>query len=133
MNPVRAVLDTVRQLAEKTPGLYASIMIGSLPAANGLCMQIGAGAPDATFFTRSMEYRLHLVCNAKHVQQETALDALDAIHRQLTQKTVYPRSDLFQITNISTDGAPSCLGRDPDGQWLYGSSLTVRFFYYQTI
>ena len=119
-----AVIDLVN--LEKP---YASIVIGALPADNGLSMTIGAGAPATTFMTKGMAYEIDLVFNGKHSNAQTVSDTLNDLHQVLTQAKSYPSTDEYQITNIETSATPSYLSREENNQILYGSALRVKFFY----
>ena len=119
-----AVIDLVNM--EKP---YASVVIGALPADNGLSMTIGAGAPATTFMTKGMAYEIDLVFNGKHSNAQTVSDTLNDLHQVLTQAKSYPSTDEYQITNIETSATPSYLSREENNQILYGSALRVKFFY----
>lgn len=106
-----------------------SIRIGDLPADGGISIYYGAGFPFTTFQTKGMSYELDLTLNAKGIDQEAVSDALNNIHQLLTQTKEYPDSDEFQINDIITTDTPHYADLEENGQWLYGSSLRVRFFY----
>lgn len=110
-------------------GLYAPILIGALPADNGICCTITGGWPEATFIDKGMSYELSLVLNGKHESQQIVSDTLNDIHQALTQTKTYPQTDAYQITNIETTASPSYIEREENKQYLYGSSLKVRFYY----
>ncbi len=120
------VLEAVVGLANQT-NPYAKVTIGSLPPANGISIAWSAGNLN-TFFDKKAAVSMSAVLNAKHRDQQTAADALGRIHTALNMTKNYPAADNFQITNIETVGAPSYLGREQNQQWLYGSSLEVKFF-----
>ena len=128
MAAIDEVFDAVVDLAQ-IDGLYANIVVGSLPADNGVSMAIGAGHPTATDLVKGMAYELDIVLNTKHRNQRTAFAALCQIHDKLTKATDYPNEPAFQITNISTTAAPNYIDREDTGQWLYGSTLRVNFYY----
>lgn len=120
------VLQAVVGLANDTTS-YAVVTIGSLPADNGICMAWGPGSLN-TFLNKKAAVTMTAVLNAKNTNQQAALDALSNIHTALNMMTTYPTADNFQITNIETNGPPSYLSREQNSQWLYGSSLKVKFF-----
>ena len=72
--------------------------------------------------------RLTAVLNGKHTDEQILSAALGKIHTALSMATEYPAADNYQITDISTINAPGCLGREENEQWLYGSSLRVKFY-----
>lgn len=111
------------------PRKYSPVTIGAMPADNGIACAIANGAPEGTFLTKGMAYQFNLVLNGKHSSQQTVSDALNDIHQALTQTKEYPYTDTYQITDIDTITSPSYLGREENKQYLYGSSLRVRFFY----
>lgn len=120
------VLQAVVGLANGTDP-YAVVTIGSLPADNGICMSWASGSLN-TFMDKKAAVTMTAVLNAKNTNQQAALDALSNIHTTLNMMTTYPTADNFQITNIETNGPPTYLSREQNSQWLYGSSLRVKFF-----
>ena len=127
-NVIDEVLEAVRVLCNNTSP-YATLTKGPLPPENGISIAIGAGAPDSTFLTKSMAYSLSMVINGKHSVESTVSNALNVIHDALVKATSYPSSTNYQITNIITTGAPNRIEREAGGQFLYGSSITVKFYY----
>lgn len=127
MSAFSEILAAVIGLAQAT-NPYATITVGALPADDGICMTYATGAPSSTFLDKGMAYQLSLVLNAKNTSQQAAQEALDAIHVALTQATTYPSGETWQITDIETVAAPSYLDREQNSQWLYGSSLRIKFY-----
>jgi len=121
------ILTSVIALAQET-NPYAVISIGALPADNGITMTYGAGSVDTTFFTKGMCLNLPVVLNGKHESQQTVSDTLNDIHASLTRRKTYPKTENYQITDISSISLPSYLDREERGGWLYGSSLRVKVF-----
>lgn len=108
--------------------LYASANIGALPDANGISLYIGAGGTDRIFFDKHAEGYAYVTVNAKHTTQLTALQALDTIHQSLTMQQAYEITDGYQIINIETNSAPSYIGAEEHGGFLYGSVLKITFY-----
>ena len=106
---------------------YATVTIGALPADNGISMAPASGALN-TFMDKKAAVSMSVVINAKNVNQQAAMDALGDIHTALNMTNIYPSTENFQITNIETNGPPTYLNREQNSQWLYGSSVTVKFF-----
>lgn len=125
-NVIESVLSMTSHLS-----LYAGVKNGPLPPDNGLSLTVSGGGPASTFLTKGMAYELDLVLNGKHADQMTVFDTLNNIHQALTQTKTYPVTNEFQITNIETTTSPSYLGQEENKQYLYGSSLRVRFFYFK--
>lgn len=120
------VLAAVVDLANQTKP-YAKVTIGPLPPNNGISISWGAGNLN-TFMDKKAAVSMSAVLNAKHTNQRMAADVLGRIHTALNMTKDYPAADNFQITNIETIGAPVYLGREENQQWLYGSSLEVKFY-----
>ena len=107
---------------------YAPILVGSLPHDNGLSMAIAAGSPTYSM-DKGARHELTIAFNGKHTDQALVSDTLGKLHELLTTRTDYPTtSEGCQITNIETLASPSYLDRENNSQWLYGSSLRVRFY-----
>lgn len=124
------MLNNIVDLAEVTEP-YASIVYGSDPPINGICMIPGPGAPNDTHLNKGMVYRLPLVLNGKHTDQEFLLDTLTAIHEVLTRRLDYSdiSTDDIQVVDISTTALPSIIGREQNSQYVCGSSLEVVFYW----
>ena len=131
MSVLNDILLAVIGLAQATDP-YATIVVGALPADNGITMTYGAGGVDTTFITKGICYDLDIALNGKHSNAQTVSDALNNIHQALTQATSYPRTENYQITDISTISTPSYLDREQNSQILYGSSLRVKAFIFNT-
>lgn len=131
MNSIpKQVLEAVRTLAQDSGFAYAPIVNGALPPDNGISMTTAGGGMDTTFFSVGQSILLSLVLNAKHENQAAAQNALNNLHAYLTRRKSFPRGDGWQITSITTDSVPMYLDREQSKQWLYGSGLAVRFYYF---
>ena len=131
MNSIpKQVLEAVRTLAQDSGFAYAQIVNGALPPDNGISLTTAGGGMDTTFFSVGQSVLLSLVLNAKHENQATAQNALDNLHAYLTRRKTFPRGHGWQITSITTDSVPMYLDREQNNQWLYGSGLSVRFYYF---
>lgn len=120
------VLLAVVNLAQKTQP-YSDIVIGSMPPENGISMAYSSGSLE-TYLDKKAAVTMSVVLNGKHNNQQTVLDSLGKIHTYLNMQKTYPETDNFQIVNILTTSPPSYLGREENSQWLYGSSLAIRFY-----
>ena len=130
MSTLNEILLAVLGMAQATEP-YATITIGALPADNGLSIAYATGGVDTMFLTKSACYDLDLVLNGKHEDQQIVSDALNKIHTVLTQTKDYPRTEQYQITDITSSPLPAYLSREQNSQWLYGSGLTVKACIYK--
>lgn len=121
-----AVLNAVINMAEMAEP-YAQIVIGSMPPDNGIAM-IGDGGVVTTYRNMDADYELTIICNGKHHDQLTLASTLSKIHRLLTFRKDFPTGDDWQIYSIQSISAPRLIGREKNNQWLYGSSLRVKFY-----
>ena len=128
MSVINEVLLSVVDMAQEAD-VFSPITVGPMPADNSISIAIASGGPDATFIDKGMAYTLDLVMNGKHQSQQIVSDALHDIHQMLTQTKTYPETTTWQITNIETLTTPTYIGREENKQYLYGSSLLVRFYY----
>lgn len=135
MSELNTAYSVINDVLEAVIGLidalnpYAKVKIGSLPANDGISVYVASGAPEATFMTKSSAYELSLTLNGKHYSQKVVSNTLNNIHEALTQALSYPKNEHFQITNIETITTPEYLSREENKQYLYGSSLRVKFYY----
>ena len=128
MSVINDVLKEVISYANETAP-YANVTIAFMPADNGISVFIGAGSATATAMDKGAAYELNIALNGKHHDQKTVSDALNDIHQSLTQREAYANTEAFQITDISTINAPNYIGREPNNQWLYGSTLRIKFYF----
>lgn len=128
MTVIEDVLDAVRALAQAT-NPYATITRAALPPENGISIFLGAGRATNTFMTKSMRYSLDVVLNGKHSNEATVRGDLCKIHDALVKATSYTSATGYQITSIITATSPTRIEREANGQILYGSALTVTFYY----
>lgn len=117
------VLQAVIQMAELTG---VTIRTGSMPPDNGIAMTASGGSESIMLDIGSNE-RFSVLCNGKNRSQETVIRQLNQIHRELTRRKVFPITGNWQIYAIETTSSPRLLGHEPNGQWVYGSSLLVKF------
>jgi hypothetical protein len=112
-------------------GLYATVVFGSDPPANGICMIQAAGAPSEKHFDTGMLYRLSVLLNGKHTNQQTLLDALTQIHTALTKRNDFNdfSTEDAQVLSIMTTASPQIIGREQNSQWIAGSSCEVSFYW----
>lgn len=120
------VLTAVVDLAEQMKP-FSKIIIGPMPPENGISLAWSSGNLN-TFLNKKAAVSMSAVLNCKNSDQVTAADTLGRLHTFLNMRKVYPTADNFQITNIETIAAPAYLGREENNQWLYGSSLEVKFY-----
>ena len=117
------ILQAVREMAESAAGV--NILVGSMPPDDGIAMT-GNGYNQDVYLDIGTDERITVVCNGKSARQETIIRLLDVIHDSLTRRKDYPATDKWQIYDIRTISSPHLIGREPNKQWLYGSSLSVR-------
>ena len=120
------VLQAIINMAEAASG--AKIVTGSMPPDNGIAMT-GSGAPSSIMLDIGSNERMSVIVNGKNANQHAAIQQLDAIHYNLTRRKDYPTGAEWQIYSIETIASPRLLGREqnPQAQWIYGSSLLVKF------
>ena len=118
------VLQAVIDMAQTAAG--AKVVLGSLPPDNGLAMT-GNASSYPIFLDIGSNEQMNVVCNGKNTQQQAVISQLEAIHASLTRRKDFPSTDTWQIYAIETTASPRLIGREQNSQWLYGSSLLVKF------
>lgn len=128
-----AIGELMEKLAAKaeTTEPYARIVYGSDPPENGICMIQNAGYGAERHLDAAEVYRLPVLLNGKHAQQETLLEALWKIHEALTMTSDYTdlMTDDLQVMAIMTTSGPTIIGREQNNQWIAGSSFEVSFYW----
>lgn len=118
------VIQAVIDMAQAAAG--AKVVLGSLPPDNGLAMT-GNASSYTIFLNIGSDEQMNVVCNGKNTQQQAVINQLEAIHASLTRRKDFPSTDTWQIYAIETTASPRLIGREQNSQWLYGSSLLVKF------
>ena len=121
------IIEAVRSMAEEAVG--GAIQIGSLLPGESVALILRGGNPETTFLSKGSANELRLMLDGKAADQKALLDALDSIHQALTQRTSYPETETYQITNITVNH-PFPDGYDESRQlWEISSDLAVSFYY----
>lgn len=118
------VLQAVITMAEQASGM--KILTGSMPPDNGIAMT-GQSTSEPIFLDIGSNEQMDVVCNGKNTSQQMIIRVLDAIHHNLTRRKDFPQGDGWQVYAIETIASPRLIGREANSQWLYGSSLLVKF------
>ena len=124
---INAIIDDIEQ------HLKLRVKVGTLPQRGGIAMYIGSGAPQSKYMDRGTLNTIYATLNAKNREQQKAVALLEQIHDYLNRLQNYPNGERYgiswQITDVSTSSAPSFIGQECDGQYLYGSILQIKFYY----
>ena len=118
------VLQAVIDMAEAAAGI--PIVTGSMPPEDGIAMTGNAGSYPV-FLDMGSNESMNIVCNGKNTDQQAVIAQLDAIHAALTRRKDFPSGSAWQIYAIETTASPRLIGREQNSEWLYGSSLAVKF------
>jgi hypothetical protein len=130
MSVIESVLAEIIRIAGTiSPAPYATIKVGALPADNGLCMALSPAAAITRHMDMGAEYGITAVLNGKHTDQYTLADTLNRMHEKLTQTKTFQTVSGAQITCAETVSIPNYIGREDSGQWLYGSTVRIKFYY----
>jgi len=113
-------------IAMASAAVNVQIVTGSMPPHNGIAMT-GTSGPESIFLDIGNNERMAIICNGKNVNHRTIIRQLDAIHAALTRRKDFPCGALWQIYSIETIASPRLIGREENSQWLYASSLLVKF------
>ena len=125
MSIQQQILDAVAALIDALSN-YATVVYGSLPDANGLCLAPSTGSVNETTLAHGGTYSMQCVLNGKHSNQGTVRDTLFKIHEALNKIMACPSGTGWAVTGISTNGAAGYIDHEED-QWLYGSSITIDY------
>lgn len=120
------ILQALIDMAEAAAGV--PVVTGSNPPKNSIAMT-GQAATASVMLDIGSNERMSVLCNGKNADQQAVIRQLDAIHAALTRRKDFPAGTGWQIYAIETVASPRLLGREsnPQAQWLYGSSLLVKF------
>lgn len=127
MSTINAVVDAVLALAQGVTTY--SVKRGPLGTGPGIIMEPEPSAPATTFFDKNTVYDLGVVLNGKDTSMQTITEAMNLIHSALTRAFSYPSAQNWQILNIVTQSSPALIERQENDFWLYGSALTIQFYF----
>lgn len=119
--------EVLGDIVSRIPEQYASVLIGSTPAENGIGIAWTGGQEKRYINSTAMQTIMTVTLHAKHESQLVALQALGRIHAALTAIRRFPNTGHYRIFSIKTQSAPASAGREQSGQWMYVSSLVVTF------
>lgn len=119
--------EMLQALISLARSLSLSVMVGTMPPDNGFAMSVSGGI-DNIQSDNGGTGTLNVILNGKNSDQETVIVQLNAIHARLTRRQDFPASGNWQIYSIRTVSAPRLIGREQNSQYLYGSSLAVKFY-----
>lgn len=121
-------IEVINLLTQLIRNKYdGSLVYGSNTPDNGISLRWGS-SPIATFLCKNTYERMSVYMNGKNTDQSQVVKTMNEIHDYLTRLKKYPSTEKVQICNIETSSSPSLVGREENSQWLYGSTLTVKFF-----
>ena len=103
--------------------------IYNLTGVRNISMEPDSGGPDERFFSKNCTYSISLTLNGKDESIERITDAMNLIHSRVTRSPWYPSAPKWQILRVGTQNAPVLIERQDDGMWVYGSALSVEFFF----
>lgn len=118
---LQAIVNLINTETQQT------VVIGPLPPDNGVSIAWASNAYNS-FMSRNATVDMTAVLNSKDTSQQAAMDVLGEIHTTISNMKNFPSADNYQITDITTATGPNYIGREENNQWLYGSSLRVKFF-----
>lgn len=103
------------------------VVHGSMPPLAGIGV-LGYGAPTEIDHTIGAIQKFDYVINTKSESLQEGIQTLDTIHTWMTRRKDYPSGDLWQIYSIKSSATPRLVGREEDGKWLIGSSISVAIY-----
>lgn len=104
-----------------------TVVHGSMPPLAGIGV-LGYGAPTAIDHNIGAIQKFDYVVNTKDESLQLGIQTLDTIHTFMTRRKDYPTGKLWQIYSISSSASPRLVGREEDGKWLIGSSISVSVY-----
>lgn len=121
------ILQAVIAMASAAAGV--PVYTGSNPPMDSIAMT-GQASTSTDYLALDSNEQMNVVCNGKNGDQQTVIRQLDAIHTALTRRRDFPSGENWQIYAIERVASPRLIGREqnPRAQWLYGSSLRVKFY-----
>ena len=103
------------------------VSIGAMPSNESIVIYLQGGLTQDTFLNKGMVYESNLEVMGKSADAEALSSAMWAIHRDLTTAMSYPYGTDWAIQDIQSRTTPFYSTREQNKQWIYGSSLRVRW------
>ncbi|MCD8356260.1 MAG: minor capsid protein [Clostridia bacterium] len=104
-----------------------TLVVGATPPENSVSVAWTGGNETRYMHSTKFKSDMTIVVNAKNESQLAALQILGRIHQALTSVRRFPNNEKYRIFSIMTQNAPAFAGREESGQWVYVSSLLIRF------
>lgn len=123
----KEILDAIVNMIKANTDL--SVVVGGNPTKESIAVS-GFATPDVVYMDRDTEQTYDITVNGKSADQALLFDEMSHIHRVLTLSKIFPSSQKWQITSIDTSASPRLIGIEDAERtrYLYGSSLTVKFY-----
>lgn len=119
------IMDALRAHIERAVGVAP--VIGALPPEGGLALVLSGGTAEH-YITGDDLLKLNIAISSKARDQMDALVLLDqactCVKTGFAEKT-----DVWQVTGASVKRAPTLLGQDSTGWWMYGCNVEIRVYY----
>ena len=108
--------------------LNAPVVIGPIPPLGGYTVDFEGGAPIEIFRSLTSNEELPIVFNGKSENQQDLAVSMNTAHVALTTSSALPFAETWQIYAIETTAAPRLIAREQNKNYIYGSSLWIKFF-----
>lgn len=120
---VEAVMDLIDGL-----DLFSSITRGALGTGRTISCEVAPSGPEEVYLDKNQYITIDLTINAKSGNLQTLSDGLNMIHQNLTMLKAYPKTEQWEIVDITTITEPQVIGRESNNDWLMASSLGIKVY-----
>lgn len=121
------IINTLLPLIQSQTSV--NIVLGTNIPDNSLCLRWRSN-PTETYMSKDSYNSMTVLLNGKNIDQQSIATTLNTIHHYLNKlkQNQIPVGENTQIINIQTSSSPELVGVEENGQWIYGSSLTVTYY-----
>lgn len=120
---VEAVMDLIDGL-----DLFPSITRGALGTGRTISCEVAPSGPEEVYLDKNQYITIDLTINAKSGNLQTLSDGLNMIHQNLTMLKAYPKTEQWEIVDITTLTEPQVIGREDNNEWIMASSLGIKVY-----
>jgi len=127
MSVIDSSIESVMDLIDSMD-LFPAITRGALGTGRTITCEVAPSAPDEVYLDKNQYIVIDLTINAKSGNLQTLSDGLNMIHQNLTMLKAYPKTEQWEIVDITTLTEPQVIGREDNNDWLMASSLGVKVY-----
>lgn len=123
------ILDLVVDTLEKNAVVSENILLDELPTNGGLYAELGPSYNEALYYNKGSIRLVPVIFLAKSIDQAWCVRELSRIGDYFQSKKKYPQKAGCRWLDATISSGPSKVGRQEDGQFIYTSTVNMKFYF----